>query len=212
MKKILFFIMILGIISNISAQVHLNNNSFEGPPQDATVPMGWHACAPGSTPDILPGEWGVYTESSSGDTYMGLITRADGSWESVGQRLSEPLTTGECFNFSMDLAHSKTYAGYNKPVKLRIWGGVENCGMNQLLGETEFIKHTDWKRYHFKFVTDAEINYIILEAYYMDGIYFHYNGNILIDNCAAITFCRRASAEPIEVKFAPNANQGIRRF
>ena len=71
--------------------VWLNNASFEGVPQDATTPSGWQECELGTTPDILPGFWNVYTEASDGETFIGLITRDDGSFESIGQRLSSPL-------------------------------------------------------------------------------------------------------------------------
>ena len=70
----------------LSSQIYLTNASFEGEPQDATVPTGWFACELGTTPDILPGFWGVYSESSEGETYLGLITREDGTFESIGQR------------------------------------------------------------------------------------------------------------------------------
>ena len=55
------------------------NSSFEGEPADATVPQGWMACQEGTTPDILPGYWGVYTYPANGDTYLGLITRGNGT-------------------------------------------------------------------------------------------------------------------------------------
>lgn len=176
--------------SGLTAQSGLLNASFEGEPQDATVPVGWHACAPGTTPDILPGVWGVYTEASEGDTYVGLITRDDGTWESIGQRLTVPLKDKECYKFTLDLAHSKTYSGYNLPIKLRIWGGNTKCQKNQLLLETDFIDHSDWKTYNVKFTTKGEIRYIIFEAFYKDGT-FSRRGNILIDNLSKLKKCPR---------------------
>lgn len=192
MKKSCLLLFSLLFFGALPAQVSLDNASFEGEAQDATVPIGWHACEPGSTPDILPGSWGVYNEPIDGETYMGLITRQDGTWESVGQRLSAPIEPRECYIFSAHLAHSKTYANYNKPIKLKVWGGATSCGKDVLLAETEYIKHADWKKYEFRFISDQSLNYLILEAHYMDGIYFHYNGNVLIDNCSEIRACRRA--------------------
>jgi len=196
MKYLFTIFLCTGLMATGMSQITLDNASFEGEPQDATVPIGWHPCAPGSTPDILPGAWGVYNEPSEGDTYMGLITRKEGSWESVGQRLSAPMKANECYNFSLDLAHSKTYANYNKPLKLKIWGGNTSCNKDILLAESTYIDHTDWKRYHFKlFPTDLTVNYIIFEAQFMDGLYFEYNGNILIDNCSEFTKCKRAALD-----------------
>ena len=123
MHKIVLILFCCIWSSGLQAQIYLNNASFEGEPQDATVPVGWFPCARGTTPDILPGPWGVTTESSDGDTYVGLITREDGTWESIGQRLKSPVKPRECYTFTLDLAHSDTYSGYNNPLKLRIWGG-----------------------------------------------------------------------------------------
>src|SRR5689334_15278944 len=53
-----------------SQVIELFNPSFEDTPQDATMPQGWTGCKEGTTPDILPGFWGVYTPPSDGQTYV----------------------------------------------------------------------------------------------------------------------------------------------
>jgi hypothetical protein len=178
----------------ISQSIYLNNASFEGIPQDATVPAGWFSCELGTTPDILPGAWGVYQEASEGDTYVGLITRDDGTWESIGQRLSSSLKAKECYSFTLDLAHSKTYATYNNPLKLRIWGGTNRCTKSQLLLETDFIKDTDWETYEVDFTAKTTLNYILIEAHYTTRN-FSYRGNVLVDNISPIKKCVRASLD-----------------
>ncbi|MCB0555610.1 MAG: hypothetical protein KDD02_18835 [Phaeodactylibacter sp.] len=175
----------------LTAQAYLKNASFEGKAQDATVPASWFPCEEGTTPDILPGPWGVYEEAAEGDTYLGLITREDGTWESVGQRLSATLKAKECYTFTLDVAHSKTYAGYNNPLRLRIWGGMAKCGKDQLLLETDFIREPEWEEFEVQFVPKKPINYIVIEAFYKDGR-FSYQGNILIDNFSPIKKCVRA--------------------
>ena len=177
---------------SINAQVLLDNWSFEGTPNDAEMPNGWHACNPGSTPDILPGPWGVVSEASEGNTYMGLITRDNGEYESIGQRLKKPLKAKSCYMFNIDLAHSKTYNSYNKPIKLKIWGGKTRCSKDQLLTESEVITHPDWKTYEFTITPNGTINYIIFEAYFGDDVAKSWKGNILIDNCTEIRLCDRA--------------------
>lgn len=179
----------------LSGQIFLINPSFEGDePQDATVPAGWHACKEGTTPDILSaGVWGVFTEPSEGETFVGLITREDGTWESIGQRLPSPLKQRECYVITLDLCHSTIYMGYNKPIKLRIWGGTAKCGKTQLLAESKFIAHTDWQTYSFQFVPKEPLHYIILEAFYTEGTSFSHMGNIMIDNIRPIKVCIRAS-------------------
>ncbi|MCB0594523.1 MAG: hypothetical protein H6557_32320 [Lewinellaceae bacterium] len=194
MKKLTFWIISTGAPLLLSGQVYLNNASFEGNPQDATVPAGWFPCELGTTPDIMPGPWGVYQEAAEGGTYLGLITREDGSWESIGQRLPQALQPRECYAFTLELAHSNTYAGYNKPLGVRIWGGATQCAKNQLLFKTGLIKNTDWEEHEVQFVPKQTIRYIVIEAYYRDGP-FSYQGNILIDNISAVKKCTRASLE-----------------
>ncbi|MEM1123000.1 MAG: hypothetical protein AAGJ18_21325 [Bacteroidota bacterium] len=175
-----------------SQDLRLENASFEDEPQDATMPQRWHSCKKGSTPDILPGFWGVYLEPYDGDTYVGLITRPDGSYEVIGQKLVEPMKGMECYSFSMQLAHSRSYVNYNIPIRLRIYGGKEFCQKSQLLAESESIKNTDWETYKFEVFPKEDYNYLILEAYYAKGIYTPYPGNILIDDISVFKKCPRA--------------------
>jgi hypothetical protein len=191
MKQLTIAAALLLFAIRSAGQIYLINPSFEGEPQDATVPVGWLPCEPGTTPDILPGVWGVYQEASHGNTFVGLITRENSTWESIGQRLKTPLEALQCFSFFLDLAHSKTYSGYNKPLKLRIWGSATKCGKDQLLFESPLIEHREWKRYKVEFTGKKDINYILLEAFYEEG-QFSRQGNILIDNISPIKRCARA--------------------
>lgn len=189
----LFFVLLKCLIAvAASGQIYLDNHSFEGTPKDATTPVGWHACAEFTTPDILPGPWGVFEEPSDGHTFLGLITREDGSYESIGQRLSKPLQKGGCYEFSIDLARSITYANYNQPLKLRIWGGRQRCELDQLILETDRVEHNEWKTYPIQFYAEQEINYIIIEAYDRPGSRNH-TGNILLDRITPIRQCAKAS-------------------
>lgn len=179
------------------AQIELENPSFEGNPQDDSTPSGWIGCSNETTPDILPGYWGVFQKPSDGDSYLGLIAREDGTWESVGQRLKEPLKAFECYSFSLDLALSPTYAGYNMPLKVRIWAGSSTCGKKELLAESIPVKHYNWKTYDFVFIPKESHYFIVFEAYYATGKYYAYKGNILLDNCSSFFYCPRAKHEPI---------------
>ncbi|MEL6989103.1 MAG: hypothetical protein AAGK97_14920, partial [Bacteroidota bacterium] len=182
--KYFITLILLGVCISTHAQNILDNASFEGEPQDATIPHGWFGCEEGTTPDILPGPWGVYLEPSDGDTYVGLITRDNGTYESIGQRLKTPLSKDQCYKIALDLAHSNTYSGYNGAIKIRAWGGKTKCEQAQILFETDYIQHIDWKSYEFKFTPESEIQYILFEAFYKDGS-FRFRGNILIDAMSA---------------------------
>lgn len=173
-----------------TAFIHWQNPSFEGEPQDATVPISWLACEPFTTPDILPGYWGVYQEANDGDTYVGLITRSNGTWESITQRLSTSIAIDSCYAFTIDLARGATYSGYNKALKLRIWGSTDKCDKDQLLLETARIESVDWETYRIEFTAEVPIRYIIFEAFHQEQS-FNYQGNILLDNLSPLVKCPR---------------------
>jgi len=170
--------------------IELSNPSFEGEPRDATVPQGWMACKEGTTPDILPGFWGVYNEPSDGATFVGLITRQNNTWESIGQRLNAPLEKGTCYNWSVDLAHSDTYSGYDGPLRLRIYASKLKCMKDQMIYESPLIEHLDWQTYQFKFTPTSDYRYILIEAFHSEDP-FQYKGNILIDRLRPIQVCDR---------------------
>ena len=173
-------------------RIQLENASFEGEPADATMPAGWHKCDANSTPDILPGFWGVLQEPYDGDTYAGLIVRPDGSRESMAQRLATPLLPHECYSITLELARSESYVDYNQPIRLRVYGGTTRCDRTQLLGETELIKHEEWRNYRFDWVPKQRLNYLILEAHYPDAAGVQRRGNVLIDDVSVIVRCPRA--------------------
>ncbi len=124
MKWMFYFILLTGYLHTLTVSgqhIDILNASFEGEPADTNVPQGWMACKEGTTPDILPGVWGVYTDPSEGNTYLGLITRQNNTWECIGHRLSPPLLKGSCYALALQLAHADTYSGNNGAIKLRVW-------------------------------------------------------------------------------------------
>lgn len=177
-----------GSYSLYGQHIEISNASFEGEPADATVPQGWMACNEGTTPDILPGSWGVYNPSSDGETYLGLITRQNNTWETIGQRLPSPLRKGSCYAWALDLAHSGTYSGFSGPIKLRVWISKTKCHKDQLIYESPLIEHEDWGTYKIKFTPDDDYHYILLEAFHSEEE-FSYKGNILLDRLRAIQGC-----------------------
>ena len=188
------FIFLFGFMvihsSDLGAQITLNNASFEEEPADATTPMGWFECTESTTPDILPGFWGVYNEASEGDTYVGIITRGNGTFESIGQRVSTFFEATNCYEFTVDLAKSDTYVGYYKPIRLRIWIGDRKCSRDQLIFESPLIEQENWNTYPIQFIPEKDCNYIFFEAYHSYNR-FSYMGNILIDNVSEIILCSK---------------------
>jgi len=161
-------------------------------------PSGWHNCGfPGeSPPDTQPNnEFAVTKPAAEGSTYLGMVVRDNETWESVSQRLSQPMEAGQCFQFSISMARSEMYVSlsrvisdslvnYITPAKLRIYGGFGHCDRQELLAESSLIISYKWKRHTFKLQPSQNYSYILLEAYYNTPVMFPYNGNVLLDDAS----------------------------
>ena len=172
--------------------ITLNNSSFESHSREVTQLRGWESCGYHSTPDILPGSWGVYQQPTDGYTYIGLISREDNTWEKITQKLSTPLNPKKCYKFSVALSRSVAYAGYDKPLRLRVWAGHKPCERKQLLANSPTIDHSDWMEYTFMFSPRENYPYIVIECYYKESTMIPYRGNILIDGISPFMACSRA--------------------
>ncbi len=183
--------------------INLNNASFEGIPGPNNVPSGWVDCGaekfPLETPpDIQPsGAWDVTKPAQNGRTYLGMVVRENESWESVSQRLSEPLMKGKKYSFSIYICTSEIYksptsadrtkkVNYTKPAKLIIYAGNDYCQNLTQLGASKVITNNDWRRFDFVFSPTRTVSYITFQAFYETPVLFPYNGNILIDNASPI--------------------------
>jgi outer membrane protein OmpA-like peptidoglycan-associated protein len=185
------------------AVITLQNASFEDSPRaglrGGSPPAGWYDCgkAGESAPDIQPGFFGVNKVPSNGSSYMGLVVRDNETWEGVGQRLSQPLVAGNCYEFSIDLCRSEEYASprgdqgpvmsFGSAVQVRVWGGNGFCDRAELLYTTPYVVNTRWLGYPMVFKPKkANYNFILIEAYFKTPMLFPYNGNVLVDNAGAI--------------------------
>lgn len=179
--------------------IHLMNPSFEDYPMAGNVPIGWKDCGfPGESPaDTHPsGQFAVTKYAADGNTYLGLVTRDNDTWEMAGQKLTEPMIAGQCYIFKLTLCRSELYVSpsretntetnYVDPIKLKIWGGNSFCDKKETLGETPVVDHSDWDDYVFTIAPDENHRFILLEAFYQVPVIFPYNGNLLIDNASPI--------------------------
>lgn len=199
---------VFALTTNLKAQseiIFLENPSFEDAPRAGMAPSGWTDCGfPGETaPDVQPfGGFGVTQLAYDKNTYLGLVTRDNKTWESVVQKLSKPLRKGQCYKFSIYLANSERYVSatkrdpslltnFEKGVVLRIFAGNSAKDKTELLVTSEIIEHTEWKQYKFEFTPkNADYYYFFLEAYYKTPTMFHYNGNLLLDKASEIASCK----------------------
>lgn len=180
--------------------IYLTNPSFEDMPQPGRPPIGWMDCGfeRETPPDVQPGQFGVSKAPQHGNSYLGMVVRANETWEAVTQRLSRPMEKGKCYEFSLYLCRAEFYlspvsatntadsANFVTPAKLRIWGGFSKCDKKYLLYETKEIISHRWLEYACKLEPEDGYTYITLEAYYKTPVLFPYNGNVLIDNLSEI--------------------------
>lgn len=188
---------------NEKQAIVLKNPSFEEPSLAGIVggkgPQGWQDCGkPGeSAPDIQPGFFGVTKAAKHGYTYLGMVVRDNDTWEAISQRLSRPLEVNKRYEMTLDLCNSDEYisqsrltaqaVNYSVPVKLRFYGGNDDCTRQELLYETPTIMNKDWLTFRITLQPKkAKYNYLLMEAYYQTDVIFPYNGNILIDNLSPI--------------------------
>lgn len=192
----------LFVFGKINAQERftLKNPSFEDDyPAPGIVPYGWlNMGHPAETPpDIQPGQFSVILPAQDGKTYLGLVTRDNNTWEGVGQRLDGFLKKDSTYTFSVWLARANNListsrltnqeAKYNNPTVLRIWGVNSETEQDELLAESAPISHSQWTLFTFTLKpTLADFDEIDLMAWYAPG-HEGKNGNLLVDNCSAIT-------------------------
>ncbi len=197
-----FLLIFLAVVSQLKAQdgdvVFLSNPSFEDFNRASKEPRGWYDCGMygESPPDVQPGHFRVKQRPNSGNTYLGMVTRDNETWESVSQRLSQPIKGGSCYQFSIFLSHSEGYfsisrttneeAYFIKPVVLRIWGGNNYCDKRELLGQSDIVDNSTWEEFQFMFKPKRNYSFILFEAFYKTPTLFPYNGNVLVDNSSNI--------------------------
>jgi hypothetical protein len=176
--------------------IYLDNPSFEGTSSAGVVPPNWfnYGHSGETPPDTQPGCFNVETEPQDGETYLGMVTRDNGTTEGVIQRLDYPLLPGNKYEMSFFLATSMLYTSmskktnevvkYTTPVNLKIMG--YKVGSNSLckFKELKNIYHDDWELYTIQIEPCDTIECIVFAVVYphIEPV----NGNILIDNCSPI--------------------------
>jgi hypothetical protein len=172
--------------------IPIPNGSFEGTHREGAPPKFWASCGSNSTPDILPGPWGVTLLPKDGNSYLGLTAREDKTFESISCKLPIPLQKDSCYSFNVSLSRSQAYAGFNGIGTFRMWGGNHPCEKKQLLALSVPIGNFEWKNFVFNFVPNESYNFISIECFYKTPSLFPYRANILIDALLFFEACERA--------------------
>lgn len=180
--------------------IRLTNPSFEGTPKPGTLPDGWTDCGfdRESPPDTQPGSFGVTRKAYDGKTYLSMVARENGTWESVSQQLSNTLDSGRCYLMSAILSHSDELKSpismgsfsdstvFKTPIVLRVYGGNSLCDKLELLAESSPVDHFKWMEYELLFKPNSNYTHIVLAAEFEDIHKRFYNGHILMDHLSDI--------------------------
>ncbi len=186
--------------------IELKNPSFENPSMDTRVnkplccksPRDWYSCGQAdlNTPDAQPGNFGVTLKAIDGSHHLGMVARDNDTWEAISSKLHSNFVVNQEYFFSLALAKSDKLksdsrrtgkpAKYDKPIKVRIWGGDKYCKKSELLGETKAISNTEWEYFEFTFKPSKSHQFLTIECYYVTPVLAPYNGNILLDDLSPI--------------------------
>lgn len=201
--------------------VEIQNPSFECDKKDRlrfnrVTLENWVDCSHTKFPGesgfyVQPGFFDVDKKAKHGETYIGLVTRGNGTYQSICQKLDEGLKKDSSYNINLYLAKSDKYESklinglndkiysYTKPIILRVWGGNSHCDLDELLFQTDPIIHSDWKEYTLVIKSKKENTYITFEAFYPNKDE-QIRGNILLD---AINFDQMDKYDSVQIsKFA----------
>jgi len=174
------------------------NPSFEDKPGAGKVPAGWTNCSAAETwvPDVQPGFFKVRGKPTNGNSYLVLMVYDNDTYNSVGQKLSEPLEKNSCYEFSVDVCRDSCMkksvktgelTTYAIPVVVRIWGGNSVCERTEMLFETPVVITYRWLGFNFR-ISPKKGNYshLIIEAYYKTPLVYAYSGHVALDNLSVI--------------------------
>ncbi len=191
----------------IAQPLLLQNPSFEDFPGLGKPPFGWFFCGNmGETPpDIHPGDlYGVTAAAKDGHTYVGMVSRHNGTYEQLGQRLSQPLVPGQCYYFRIFAARSDQYASFSRktgqpsqytlPLKLAVLAAHRHCQPMATLALSAAVMDTEWRSYGFVLRPDEAFSFLFLSATSATGD--SYNGNILIDAASPLIPCSCEETAP----------------
>lgn len=171
------------------------NPSFEDIPRQNHQPQGWLDCSfQDESPVDVHGSdtefFGVKEFAAEGETFLGMVTRDNGTYEGVSAKLKQPLQADSLYKLTIWVNQAETYqsisrtsdqiVNYNSPVRLEIWAGPDYCEMTTLFEEYEVHDIGIWTEVTFYFTPDKSYKFLGFYARHIDE-YADTNGNLLLD-------------------------------
>ena len=135
--------------------------------------------------------WEVRADPSDGNTFIGMVTREDGSTESISQKLLNPLQMDSCYMFTIDVMVTEKYKShvstraflqnFTNPVSLKIFLANTSCEKETLIYTSRPITSKDWETLEITFTADDDFEYIIFAVDHLLSKEPK-NGHVLLDN------------------------------
>ena len=181
-----------------AAQNMLRNGSFEdGMVSMSRVPNHWinGSGVQESPPDLHSAAsefFNVLHLPADGQKYVGMVSRDNFTFESIGQRLRRPLEPGHTYELRLWVSHSETMestsrrtkqpAPYVTPIPFDVFVSNRTVGSPyELIYRSEPVAHTDWIEYKIEFEVEDSYKFIRIGAGMDPSVRGPVNGNVLID-------------------------------
>lgn len=181
--------------------LYFQNPSLEGPRRADFAPPGWIQF---STPNTQPGFWGITMAPSHGGSFVSMVARNDGSYETIQQILPYPtLPDTYWYYLTLDLAWEPT-PDQPYPIRLEVEFASTVNGTRSYdrwhtiveeMAKTPIIDHTYWKQYVIEmrcWGNDIQpYDAIIFRSRRSDSLEkiipsYHYTGTLCMDNISPL--------------------------
>jgi len=186
----------------------VRNSSFEVQNNEVNFPefdsKFWYDCGAEEFPQETPpeirnaesGMWGFSSKATEGNNYILMVTRRNGSKESISQRLNTRLKKNSCYEFYLDLKTAESFwsgsrdhmgdvddlqLSYTDEACLHISLSNYLCNENQVIFESEPVENINWKSNKVLFKAEENFKFIKFSADQC-GYNDIGNGNLLLDN------------------------------
>lgn len=189
--------------------IAFRNAPLEGEPQANTAPHDWYYCNfPGeSPPDLHPkGLYRVRLPAADGATYVGMVCRDNGTFESIGQHLPTPLRAGQCYRWRGQVARSPRYQAivrstlraddFSAPIRLVFYGGSVACADEYILGWSDSITNEKWQTITVTLRVPARGEHLRIGVIPLDSS--SVNGHVLLDALEPLVPCDCDTGAPLQ--------------